>query len=421
MKHFLLTSLTIAVLLFTRAGIVQSGETIILKLKDGSQITALSIHDAGTRLEYTTTEGLPGFVSKELVTNIGEIFPRDDVQQNNVQGPEEKLHPTVTRLKNGHSQSKKEVPFKLIRHTDQLMASGQYELAEKEFEAMTRVYPHDPLAYHQLGRIAIMRDRDLQKAISLYNEALSRNPTSQEIYLHRAEAYQSLGDCAAAIADCNKVLGLTPKNGDAFKLRAECLQDEGNTAGAVADYKRAIKYRPTLRRTINVQLAEMNVKNGVTFPELANDEDFLMWRSFFFVADKEFELAIKDLKTLIRIDSNNSTAYYKIGDIYESRYHDYPKAIQNYSQAIALDRSEPKYLFGRGRSYYFSEQWEPALVDFTEYISIARDNKAGAYYYRGMCHKHLNQETPAKEDLLKAKELDQGWAQGADRALSDLL
>lgn len=334
-----------------------AGEPLIIKMKDGSSIEAASVHDDGQQLNYTTMEGLPGFVSKKLVFSFKEKAP-EPIMTSPPQAVTEPLTtkeepaPAVKPAKppqpdviDAIEKKASKIPPKpatsppagrmpILRDT---MTREQYNKAEQELKNIAREYPEDYGAFLQLGLLAVLRDKNHEKAILYYTESIKRNPKIAYAYQSRARSFLSLGKCGSVIEDCSRILEMNPKDTAALDLRAECLEKEGKTAQAIQDYRKIKQYSPSSKQRIHMMFAELNVKQGILFPDLENDVDFLLSRATYLVEDKEFEAAQADLQSVIKLDANNGKAYYKLGKLYESTYRDDEKALQFYDKAVELD------------------------------------------------------------------------------------
>ena len=295
---------------------VNAEEKFIIWLSDGSNVEANFIEDEGDKIKYTTPEGWPGFVSKDLVINVEEIVAETNKTTPSI-SVEPRIEPVIIesdaqpsieldvidaieeKAKSQLLISKKKAPPEIVNRGHQFMKPGQYNRAEKEWKKIARKYPEDYYAYLQLGLVNIYRDKNHGKAILYFKEAIKNHPKAKDVYFHLATSYKALEDCKTSIDFCNQLLSIDPKDSNTFEVRAQCYEKEGDMAKAIRDYRSAKKYKPSLSDEINRKLAEINVKEGVAFPEIEKDIVFLMARSFSYVADKEFEQAIKDLKSVI--------------------------------------------------------------------------------------------------------------------------
>jgi Flp pilus assembly protein TadD len=86
----------------------------------------------------------------------------------------------------------------------------------------------------------------------------------------------------------------------------------------------------------------------------------------------------------------------------------YDRAIEAFSQAIALDSNSVNALFGRGTSYFDSEQYELAIEDFNRVIDLDSSNEP-AYFNRGLAYLNLEDYERAIENFNQSIELDPAY------------
>ena len=82
---------------------------------------------------------------------------------------------------------------------------------------------------------------------------------------------------------------------------------------------------------------------------------------------------------------------------------------QDYTQAILHDLDNVDAYFNRGSAYYGLEQFERAIKDFGDAITLRPENET-AYAGRALALTQLGRDEEAQQDLERAVEL------GIDRA-----
>ena len=78
---------------------------------------------------------------------------------------------------------------------------------------------------------------------------------------------------------------------------------------------------------------------------------------------------------------------------------EYDKAILDFNSAIKIDNNQPNLYFNRGKCKYYLEQWESAIIDLNKAISITKVQDPEFYYFRGLSKNGLKQFKDAIEDL----------------------
>ncbi|CAL9148367.1 translocon at the outer membrane of chloroplasts 64-like [Musa acuminata AAA Group] len=100
------------------------------------------------------------------------------------------------------------------------------------------------------GNVAY-KDKQWQKAISLYTEAIKLNGKNATYYSNRAAAYLELGSYLQAEADCSSAINLDKKNVKAYLRRGTAREMLGYYKEAIEDFKYALVLEPT-NKTANL-------------------------------------------------------------------------------------------------------------------------------------------------------------------------
>jgi tetratricopeptide (TPR) repeat protein len=100
--------------------------------------------------------------------------------------------------------------------------------------------------------------------------------------------------------------------------------------------------------------------------------------------------------------SDNGEAFYAAKD--------YAKSVTEFTKALQISPTEPKFFFLRGRSYIKLSKDLEAIADFTNVIAYARSdlersNLPTAYENRGLCYGLLGKNALAIADLTMALKL----------------
>ncbi|CAH8355853.1 unnamed protein product [Eruca vesicaria subsp. sativa] len=92
------------------------------------------------------------------------------------------------------------------------------------------------------------KEKQWQKAIGLYSEAIKLNDKNGTYYSNRAAAYLELGSFRQAEADCTKALTLDKKNIKAYLRRGTAREMLGNFKEAIDDFSYALVLEPNNKR-----------------------------------------------------------------------------------------------------------------------------------------------------------------------------
>jgi tetratricopeptide (TPR) repeat protein len=117
---------------------------------------------------------------------------------------------------------------------------------------------------------------------------------------------------------------------------------------------------------------------------------------------QQYQKALADYDTVVRVQAPNSVAYAYRGKIYE-KLGDDKKAVSDYSKTISLGGH---FHDMRARVYMRHGQWQEALDDWTAAIKDAdAENVMSMYTDRARCYDKIGKPTLADKDRIKANEL----------------
>jgi tetratricopeptide (TPR) repeat protein len=112
-------------------------------------------------------------------------------------------------------------------------------------------------------------NRELDRAIQDYGDAITLNPRSAPQYIARGAVWGLKGDDAHALADYGEAIKLDPKSALAYNARGDFFRDRGDYDKAIVDYGNAIANQPgDLTAVGNRALAEFYTGD---FPKAATD------------------------------------------------------------------------------------------------------------------------------------------------------
>ncbi|KAM7479639.1 hypothetical protein LguiA_027852 [Lonicera macranthoides] len=95
------------------------------------------------------------------------------------------------------------------------------------------------------------KEKQFQRAIGFYTEAIKLHGTAATYYSNRAAAYLEMGSFIQAEADCTKAISLDKKNVKAYLRRGTAREMLGYYKEAIEDFKYALVLEPTNKRAAN--------------------------------------------------------------------------------------------------------------------------------------------------------------------------
>ncbi|MEH1766168.1 MAG: tetratricopeptide repeat protein [Nostoc sp.] len=288
--------------------------------------------------------------------------------------------------------------FGLLGYADLMIKFTQPLVSQNAYTQQTinSLKPNNKLSFadsYQQGYIAY-KERDYDKAIVSFTEAIEQEPTQARAIVNRGNARYNLKDYEGAVADYSQALQINPN-------QIKALVNRGNARYMLAEY--------------------------------SNDPD------------QEYKLAIADYNQAIGLDKNEIEAYIRRGIVraqmakYSGESQQvYKRAIADFTYAIKLNISKAEAYFQRGAVYYqiaqyssnYEQEYHQAIADFNQAL-ILSPKLAKAYLKRGMVRYELAQyggsessknQTKAVEDIQASAKifLEQNDMDNYQQSLSNL-
>ncbi len=224
-------------------------------------------------------------------------------------------------------------------------------------------------------------ERDFDRAIADYSEAIRLKPADAANIQARAGAYLSKQDYAHAIADYDKLLSILPLSHHAYRGRAKAWAALGETAKAEADNQKADEARAAMEKRgqersviSNCSYTGSNLgpdwRIDTCTKALALPHDTpgqkagsYRFRGLAYIEKKDADRAIADFDEAIRLAPDFAGFYGNRGDAYQLK-KDYGHAIADYSKAIALQpEGDPAFYSGRAAAYAAQGDADRAKAD----------------------------------------------------------
>ncbi len=248
-------------------------------------------------------------------------------------------------------------------------AIASYKKAEKLGSTYPRLYLNMGNAYFRL--------KDYKNSIGSYKKV--KGSEDHDLYKNMGDAYFRLEDYKNSIESYKKAKdsedpGLYKNMGDAyFRLR--------NYENSIESYEKALDIKPDIKDQqffLDIGSAYFNQgefkeaeKYYVKAHSLINTDIFIKF-GILYDQNRNIKKAIQSYETAIEIKPEAYQAYLNLGNFY-SKYKEYPKAIENYSQAIKFlrknntmtevqkkkERKKLQYLLGN--AYSCNKQFDEAI------------------------------------------------------------
>lgn len=189
-----------------------------------------------------------------------------------------------------------------------------------------------------------MNERDYERAVACFSEAIDLDPNLAEAYYNRAYIYGETGEFDKAISDYTEAIRVYPAFAEAFSSRSFAYRQIG-----------------------------------------------------------EYDEAMADCNEAIRLDPQAAGSYGNRGGVHGD-IGEYEKAIADCTKAIHLDPKLANAYLIRGCAYGSQGEYDKAIADATEAIRLA-PQLASAYGLRARAYRESGDKSKAMQDDLRASEL----------------
>jgi tetratricopeptide (TPR) repeat protein len=268
------------------------------------------------------------------------------------------------------------------------------------------VKPSPQMEYYNRG-CDLIRQKDYDGAIGVFNAALAEFPDSYYIFDRRAVAYRKKGENEKALEDYTSMIARSPENPDGWNSRGNLYHEMGEYDKAIADYTQCIPLSPPgygtywsnrgisyyAKGDLEAALADFN-KSIETWTEPECTSWARQQRGLVLRRMGELDKAMEDFRLASIYDPDDDYAFYQAGYICFIR-QDYDAAIEWYSKAVAIKGSSADNWLARGVCYWNKcgrdkinfwgeggEIMDMAIDDFTKAIECD-PGMADAYFNRG--------------------------------------
>jgi tetratricopeptide (TPR) repeat protein len=218
-----------------------------------------------------------------------------------------------------------------------------------------------------------------ENSITLWSAAITTNENCSTCYHCRGDAYSETEQLDNAIADYTQAIKI--KNDD-----AKTYYNRGNVLKKISKYKEAVN-----DYTVSITLDTQNIN---AYFNRANTYKLM----------NEFDKAIADYNYVISMNSPFIKAYFNRASVYDMQ-HLYEKAISDYTYIINANTELVADAYNnRGIDYYFIQNYNQALNDYTTAIKLNNSN-ASTYFNRAIIYFNQKQLKFALQDFNTAKQL----------------
>ncbi len=232
---------------------------------------------------------------------------------------------------------------------DAYYTQNNTRLAKEALEIVEKKFPDNADALLKLSELYFIV-KQYQQGIDYVNKALKINDRSAKAYYLKGSIYRESGDTTRAVSSLETAIEQDGKFENAFIDLGVMFAARKNPLG-LEYYNNALKINPTNENTIYAR-AKLLQDLGKT------DE------------------AITEYKSILQKNKNCENCYYNLGAIYLEIKKDNKAALENFTNAIALNPNSAQAYFARGYTYSQLKDKQSAKADYTMCLKIQPDFEA---------------------------------------------
>lgn len=278
-----------------------------------------------------------------------------------------------------------------------------------------------PAIYSQYFGAAYLDGRPASGSVHV--TAPPPEPSSSSAVLQRGILFALRGDYNTAIMEFSGVIKSNPNFADAYILRGRVLYASVSTVSNAAENFNAVdafihidgdNFPSELKMVLALavedfsQAIKLDANNSTAYYERGTVY-YLMFGDGYYDKPPDYQMkllpmVIADYTQAIRFNSGDAGLYLKRGLVYDRvNYHD--GAIADFTQAIRLNPSNAEYYLIRGIAYSRKGDFDRAIADFTQSMN-SYANSAFIYSLRGDAYLTVGDYNRAIEDYTRAVTID---------------
>ncbi|MDE0297432.1 MAG: tetratricopeptide repeat protein [Candidatus Poribacteria bacterium] len=292
----------------------------------------------------------------------------------------------------------------------------QYDKAIEHYTEALRRNPQLSEVYNNRGNIHKIMNRH-DRAINDYDKAIELNPVDAQAHYNRGLAYYEKGEYGRAIQDYTKSIELNPQYAAAYNNRGKAYSQKDDHDHALRDFGAAISINPKIPEPYFNRGLALYAKGEygraiqdytIAIELKPNWAEPYYDRGLAYQVVGEVNRAIEDSTKAIELKSEYAEAYNNRG-LAHYRKCDYDFAIRDYETAISINPSDAVTHNNRGVVYNEVGAYDCAVIDFDRAIELKSDY-AEAHNNRGISYNKLGKHDCAIKDFDRAIELKSDYA-----------
>lgn len=216
----------------------------------------------------------------------------------------------------------------------------------------------------------------LEKAIAL-------DPDNHEASLRLAELNFIVRRYPESLEILNRLIAKDKSDTTALLMRGFIFKENGDTVRAISDFRTAVESNPEFYAAYhqlgmifqlrNDPICEGYFSNAIRIRP--NSEEALYGRGLWYQEHDEYDKAIQDYTSIIKINPRNKSAHFNLGYLHQVHLKVYAEAVKHFTRALEVDPQYAEAYLNRGLCYESmgniseaKKNFEAALVNRPGYV-----------------------------------------------------
>ncbi len=256
----------------------------------------------------------------------------------------------------------------------------EHELAVESYDMAIGLREDYVTAWHNKANSLRYMGR-YDEAIECYDKVISLDPSNEQPYFDKAEAYIEASNYRKAKKAAEE--GVRMGKGDRIELlmkKGKIFNDAGDFIGALGVYDEALAFEENnfelwkLRGDTLLNLGRYKEAYDTYESILSYSQDEEVWnnKGYVLFSMGNYSEAVKCYKRAIEIAPNFSPVHYNLAYLYHTK-GDYKKAVEHYKKAAKGDKENEVLWNNLGNALYNMSKYEDSLPYFVKALEVNPD------------------------------------------------
>lgn len=186
--------------------------------------------------------------------------------------------------------------------------------------------------------------------------AITIDPENHEASLRLAELNFIVRRYPESLEILNKLISKDKSDTTALLMRGFIYKENGDTNRAISDFRTAVESNPEFYSAYhqlgmifqlrNDPICEGYFSNAIRIRP--NSEEALYGRGLWYQEHDEYDKAIQDYTSIIKINPGNKSAHFNLGYLHQVHLKVYAEAVKHFTRAIEVDGQYAEAYLNRG-------------------------------------------------------------------------